>query len=80
MAGSGPTSNHTTNAEADDGEVMTWRAFAAALPAIHPFSEIGVFALDENRGAGFNQILFWCKELVVGKQHCATDTVGGKIN
>src|SRR5262249_53453843 len=42
------------------------------FPTIHPFPEVGILAFDKNRWCRLQQILFRCKEFIIGKERCAT--------
>src|SRR5687768_18018135 len=68
----GDAANNPGQAETDDAPVEPGGASPAALPPVHPFSAIGVFAFAPNGCARLQQILFGCKEIVVGKQHRST--------
>ncbi len=43
-------------------------------------AQIGVLPFDEDWSGGFEQVLFRRKELVIGEEHGAAQTFGGKIN
>jgi hypothetical protein len=40
--------DHSGGAELDHGDVMPFRALAAAFPAVHPLAAVGVFVGDED--------------------------------
>ena len=56
------------------------RAAATGFPAVHPFAEIGVLALDEHGEGWPQQVLFEREELVIGKQHRATEAFRCEID
>src|SRR5207245_10853257 len=45
----------------DDAPVESGRSPPARLPAVHPFSDIGVLTFDEDGFAGLQQVFFWGK-------------------
>ena len=56
--------------------VETRAAAAARFPAVHPFAQIRVFALDKNGRGGFQKIFFRREKLVVGDEHRAAELFG----
>ena len=67
------TADDARQPETNDAPVVAGGAAAPRFPSIHPLSQIGVFAFDENRRGGLQQIFFGRKKLVIGDQHCATE-------
>jgi hypothetical protein len=72
--------NYSGQAKPDDAPIKSRRAAPARFPPVHPLAEVGVFPLDENRRRGLQKILFGCEEVVVGKQHAATQPFRSEID
>ena len=60
--------------------VQTGASAATRLPAVHPFTEIGVFALDPNGRGEFEQILLRCKKIVIRKEHGTAEFFGCEVD
>src|SRR2546421_11994874 len=74
------TTNHTGQSNSDNAPIESGRAATARFPAIHPFAEIGVLALDEHGDGWLQQVLFGREELVIREQHGAAEEFGCKID
>src|SRR5260370_17375375 len=67
-------------AETDYAPVETRGPAPPRLPAVHPLSGVGVFAFDEDRLAGLEEVFLRGEEIVVGENHRAAQPFGCKIN
>src|SRR5947209_20243122 len=61
----------------DDAPVESGRSPPARLPAVHPFSDIGVLTFAEDGFAGLQQVFFWGKNLMVGGENGSAIAIGG---
>lgn len=72
--------NDSGKAEADDAPVEARRAAAPAFPAVHPLATIRVFALDKDRRACLQQVLFGREKVVIRDENRATQPLRCKID
>src|SRR5262249_28158287 len=64
--------NHTRQAQADNAPVVSWDAFAASLPTVHPFPQIGILVFQKDWLRRLQQILFWREEFIIGNEYRST--------
>ena len=72
--------NDARNAEPDDGEIVPRSSFAAAFPAVHPLTAIGIHALFPVRLRSLQQILFRREKIVRRVKHGTAEALGGEID
>src|SRR6266511_5110367 len=72
--------NYSGQSEMDDAPVVSRRAPPPRLPAVHPFSQVGVFAFDKNGRVGLKEIFLRREKLVVDDEHNTTKSFRSKIN
>ena len=68
------------DAELDDAPVVAGRAPPPRLPAVHPFSAVGVLVGQEDPAAGLEEVLLGRKELVVGEHGLAAEPLRGEVD
>ena len=78
----GDHANRTRDAEPDDAPVVSalGAAAAAGLPPVHPFSSIGVLALDEYRAPRCQEAVPGREELVRRDERPSAHADGGEID
>ncbi|MEZ4791192.1 MAG: hypothetical protein R2811_14400 [Flavobacteriales bacterium] len=72
--------DRTGSTKLDHGNVVPFRAFPAALPAIHPLAAVGVLVGDEDGLAGLDQVLLLGEEVIGTPKDFATKTFGGEVD
>src|SRR5258706_15597768 len=72
--------NYSRQPETDDAPVEAWRAPPARLPAVHPLSQIGVLAFDEDGSGSLKKIFLGRKKIIVGEEHSAAQFFCSEIN
>src|SRR5581483_6467875 len=60
-------------AKPHDAPIETGRPTAPRFPTVHPLPSARIFALNEDRLARLEQILFWGEEFVVGRENLSAD-------
>ena len=66
--------------QADHTPIVTRLAAATRLPAVHPFSAVGVLPFSPDRPSGLDQILARRKEIVVGGNRPSSDALRREID
>ena len=66
-------------AQADQAPVVSRRAPAPRLPAVHPLAPVGVLVLAEDRPLGLDEVLLAGEELVVGGDRRAAQALRSEI-
>src|SRR6266496_1402356 len=72
--------NYSGQSETNDAPVVSHRAPPPRLPAVHPFSQVGVFAFDKNGPVGLEEIFLRREKLIVGNEHSTTKSFRSEIN
>ena len=74
------TARNSGQTETEDAPVVRGRAASAGFPAVHPFTEIGILAFDEDRLRGLEQVFLGSEKFVVGEQDGAAQALGRQVH